>query len=97
MSSYFPEAPEPAEAPTVGPDPITDEIQQVFSTPQGQALLVWLRDLCHFVKPTFRPGDPHLSAFLEGKRNVYLAIVAHLEYDDVEIIKRAANRRSETR
>lgn len=54
--------------------------QSLFSTKDGKFVLEDLRK-AFGDRPSFVPGDPHLTAFNEGQRDVYLRIKKLLETD----------------
>ncbi len=61
--------------------------QTTFASPAGQRVLKHLfTTYCD--RPSFVPGDPHSTSFLEGERNIYRAIVKAINkakhLDDVE-------------
>ncbi len=75
--------------PEIAGPTIKEDICHVFDSPQGQRLLMWLRHECHFVRSTFVKGDSDQTALNEGKRLVYLAILAHYQQDDAQLIEQA--------
>lgn len=61
---------------------------RVFKGPLGDAVLDDLAEYCFAHKSTFNP-DPRISANLDGRREVYLRILSHLNVDESELFKRA--------
>lgn len=58
----------------------------VFTAPDGQRVIEHLAKFCHAYKTTHVIGDPHGSAQLEGRRQVWLLITqsAHLSEGEVD-------------
>lgn len=52
--------------------------QLAFNTPAGQAVLLDLMKFCRAHETCFDP-DPRLHAALEGRREVFLRILAHMD------------------
>jgi hypothetical protein len=57
---------------------------RTFSNPPGQEVLADLAKFCRASEPTFHP-DPRVHAMLEGRREVWLRIQAHLQLSDAEL------------
>ncbi len=55
-------------------------------------VLARLERLCHARATTLVPGDPHASASLEGRRQVWLAVEAQLRLsnEDLEALRATA-------
>lgn len=51
--------------------------QGTFHSPSGMQVLADLAKFCRAAEPTFHP-DPRMHALLEGRREVWLRITAHL-------------------
>lgn len=52
---------------------------KVFDSPEGEDVLSHLRASCFGDSRTFVPGDPYGTAFNEGRRSVFLDILARLK------------------
>jgi hypothetical protein len=61
--------------------------QDLFQTENGKIVLKDLMRECHFLQPTFIPGDPLSGSFNEGKRRILLRIINFLTKDEEELIK----------
>lgn len=57
---------------------------RTFETPHGGKVLVDLAKFCRANETTFHP-DPRVHAALEGRREVWLRIRAHLDLSDQEL------------
>lgn len=55
--------------------------RDVFGSPLGKEVLKDIIEFAGFMETSFEKGDPYLSAFKEGKRNVALKIVHYLNED----------------
>lgn len=62
--------------------------QEVFTKEPGRKILEDLVNRHGVFQPTFCPGDPHMSAFMEGKRAVVLDILkfVNIPLDQLERI-----------
>ena len=58
-------------------------------TMDAAVLLADLKRFCHAQTSTFVPGDPHASAFREGRREVWLRIAAHLNMSEADVSRLA--------
>ena len=56
----------------------------VFDGVQGEIVKRDLARFCRAFKSTFNP-DPHVASKLDGRREVYLRILEHLELSDEEL------------
>ena len=61
--------------------------QLTFKTPQGERVLEDLARFCRAVEPTFHE-DPRIHALLEGRREVWLRIVNHLNLAPEDLVRR---------
>ena len=61
----------------------TDYIR-TFNTPHGEKVMADLAKFCRANETTFHP-DPRVHAALEGRREVWLRIRAHLDLADREL------------
>lgn len=57
-----------------------------FLNPKGEEVLADLALFCRAHKSTAHP-DPHMAARLDGRREVWLRIQAHLQLSDEELWK----------
>ena len=63
--------------------------KDVFNTPSGRLVLHDILRATHVFKSSFKPGQPDVSNFQEGERNVALRILAFLGIDDQKIYELA--------
>lgn len=63
------------------------EFQAAVKTPAGQAIMRHLRRVTGAGKSSFRPGDPHATAFCCGLRDAYLLMRRDAEIDLAELEK----------
>jgi len=63
----------------------TDYIR-TFSTPHGEKVLADLARFCRANETTFHT-DPRVHAALEGRREVFLRLQAHLNLQDEELFR----------
>ena len=63
-----------------------DAYKSVFNTPKGKIVLADLVSFCSVNQPTFSPDNQYVSAFREGRREVFLRINEYLHKDHSEII-----------
>lgn len=61
----------------------TDYIR-TFNTPHGEKVMADLAKFCRANESTFHP-DPRVHAALEGRREVFLRIRAHMDLADREL------------
>ncbi|MGE0736044.1 MAG: hypothetical protein AB7G15_17135 [Alphaproteobacteria bacterium] len=66
--------------------------RRLFQSPHGEAVLADLKRFCRAATPTHTPGDPYTTAFLEGRREVWNRIVAHIHWDESRIATLAERR-----
>lgn len=59
--------------------------QTAFTTQYGGVVLRDLADFCHFYKTTEAPQDERLSALREGRRQVFLRIMHHLNLSQEQL------------
>lgn len=60
------------------------DYRAAFGTQQGERVLADLAEFCHARQPTFHP-DPHIAAFNEGARRVFLRIMGFLNMSEAEL------------
>lgn len=58
---------------------LAKKYKNVFSTKEGEEVLKDLLIFCEISQPTFKVGQPDLSAFNEGKRRVGLRLLSLTE------------------
>lgn len=56
-----------------------------FNTVHGKAVLADLKRFCHAVTPTANIDNPNATYVAEGRREVWLRIMAHLNLSDQDI------------
>lgn len=59
--------------------------RRTFSGPEGQKVLADLRRFCRATLPTADVENPNTTFLLEGRREVWLRIQAHLNLTDEDI------------
>lgn len=59
--------------------------KKTFSGPDGQKVLADLRRFCRATVPTADVDNPNTTYLLEGRREVYLRIMAHLNLTDEQV------------
>lgn len=57
-----------------------------FETAAGKNVLRYLSVICCGVSSTFVRGDPYESAYLEGRRSIYLTILEQINKSDQDIL-----------
>ena len=58
---------------------------KTFNNPEGQKVLADLKRFCRATVPTADVNNVHTTYLLEGRREVWLRIAAHLRLTDDEI------------
>lgn len=71
------------------------DYRDTFNTPHGRRVLADLADHCCMMRPSFTPGDPHMTDFSEGARSVALRIFEKLDKDE-EYLRELEIRRKKT-
>lgn len=66
--------------------------RDVFSTDQGLLVLRDLARFCGVLETSVMAGDPHMTAFNEGKRAAFLHIIERLRWNERDILKMAESR-----
>lgn len=66
---------------------LVQDYKRVFTSVSGKRILQDLMVTHGIFSSSFREGDPHLTAFQEGERNVVLRILAKLKIDTEEFSK----------
>ena len=59
--------------------------KNTFSNPEGQKVLADLARFCRALEPTADVSNPNVTYLLEGRREVFLRILAHLKLDVEDI------------
>ena len=57
----------------------------IFNSPDGKKVLADLRRFCRATTPTADPNNPNVTYLMEGRREVFLRIQAHLQLTDDDI------------
>ena len=55
---------------------LRQDFRTAFGSETGRRVLDDLRSFCHFDRPTYQRGDQFETAFREGRRSVFLRIMA---------------------
>ena len=58
-----------------------------FNNPQGRKVLADLRRFCRASVPTADVNNVHTTYLLEGRREVFLRITAHLQLTEEDVFK----------
>ena len=58
-----------------------------FSGPDGQKVLADLRRFCRATLPTADVNNVHTTYLLEGRREVFLRILSHLQLTEDDVYK----------
>lgn len=61
--------------------------RKTFDNPEGRKVLADLRRFCRATVPTADVNSVHTTYLLEGRREVWLRIMAHLELTDEDVYK----------
>ena len=61
--------------------------QKTFNNPEGQKVLADLRRFCRATLPTADVNNERTTYLLEGRREVWLRIMAHLQLTDEDVYK----------
>lgn len=59
--------------------------KSTFSTPEGKQVLADLRRFCRATLPTADVDNVHTTYLLEGRREVFLRIMSHLQLTEDDI------------
>ena len=59
---------------------------KTFSGPEGQKVLADLRRFCRATVPTADVNNPNVTYMLEGRREVFLRIAAHMNLTEEDVI-----------
>lgn len=60
--------------------------QKTFNNPEGRKVLADLRRFCRATQPTADVNNVYTTYLLEGRREVFLRILAHLNLTEEDII-----------
>ncbi len=58
-----------------------------FNNPEGRKVLADLRRFCRATLPTADENNVHITYIREGRREVWLRIMAHLQLTDEDVFK----------
>jgi hypothetical protein len=58
-----------------------------FNNPEGRKVLADLRRFCRATLPTADVNNVHTTFLLEGRREVFLRITAHLQLTEEDVFK----------
>lgn len=61
--------------------------RKTFDGPEGRKVLADLRRFCRATMPTADVDNPNTTYLLEGRREVWLRIVSHLQLTDEDIFQ----------
>lgn len=61
--------------------------QKTFDNPEGRKVLADLRRFCRATVPTADVNNVNTTFLLEGRREVWLRIIAHLNLTDEDVVK----------
>jgi hypothetical protein len=61
--------------------------QNTFNNPEGKKVLADLRRFCRATLPTADVNNERTTYLLEGRREVWLRIMAHLQLTDEDVYK----------
>lgn len=59
--------------------------RKAFENPEGRKVLADLRRFCRATLPTADVNNVHTTFLLEGRREVFLRIMSHLQLNDDDI------------
>jgi hypothetical protein len=59
--------------------------RKTFESPEGRKVLADLRRFCRMTQPTADVNNPNTTYLLEGRREVFLRILAHLQLTDEDV------------
>lgn len=61
--------------------------RNTFNNPEGRKVLADLRRFCRATQPTADVNNVNATFLLEGRREVFLRILAHLNLTDEDVIQ----------
>lgn len=61
--------------------------RKTFDNPEGRKVLADLRRFCRATAPTANVDNVYATYLLEGRREVFLRILAHLNLTEEDVIK----------
>lgn len=61
--------------------------RKTFNNPEGRKVLADLRRFCRATMPTADVNNANATYLLEGRREVWLRIMSHLNLTDEDVIK----------
>ncbi|CAB4140676.1 hypothetical protein UFOVP669_2 [uncultured Caudovirales phage] len=61
--------------------------RKTFDNPEGRKVLADLRRFCRATTPTANVDNVYATYLLEGRREVFLRILAHLNLTEEDVIK----------
>lgn len=61
--------------------------RKTFDNPEGRKVLADLRRFCRATTPTANVDNVYATYLLEGRREVFLRILAHLSLTEEDVIK----------
>lgn len=61
--------------------------RKTFDNPEGRKVLADLRRFCRATTPTANVDNVYATYLLEGRREVFLRIMAHLNLTEEDVIK----------
>lgn len=64
-----------------------ESYQVVFQSPDGEKVLRHIMKVGNVTKPSFVAGDPHSTAFNEGRRHLALSILRFVGKDHKKLIQ----------
>jgi hypothetical protein len=65
--------------------------QKTFNNPEGQKVLADLRRFCRATMPTADVNNERTTYLLEGRREVWLRIMSHLQLSDDDVYNLTEN------
>lgn len=61
--------------------------RKTFDNPEGRKVLADLRRFCRATMPTADVNNVHATFLLEGRREVWLRIISHLQLTEEDVFK----------
>ena len=69
--------------------------QRIFSSPEGERVLLDLVKVARLDIPTFAAGDPHETSYREGERSIVLRIIKTINTDPAYVLELLAGQSEE--
>jgi hypothetical protein len=71
---------------------IGDSYRRLFESPDGQFVLMDLLNRSGVLQTSMVAGEPHMTAYREGRRSIALEIIQLMQWSEMELVRLSMQR-----